>query len=78
VACRKLTHEQLAAGLRNAGQPEWHTRLLLQFNQAFAAGLAQQPTTAVADVLGRAPIPVEASLRAMAGLSPRDNDPFPS
>jgi uncharacterized protein YbjT (DUF2867 family) len=78
VACRKLTHEQLAAGLRNAGQPEWHTRLLLQFNQAFAAGLAQQPTTAVADVLGRAPIPVEASLRAMAGLSPRDNEPSPS
>ncbi len=41
--------------LRRAGQPHWHIRLLLQFNQAFNQGYAAEPHRAAADILGRVP-----------------------
>ncbi len=70
IGCRTLLPEQQVENLRKSGQPEWHVRILAQFNEAFGNGLAQQVTTAVPDVLGRPTIAVEASLRAMLNAAP--------
>ena len=63
--------------LRKAGQPDWHIKIILQFNRAFEAGLGASPHPAVRDILKRDPISFEQYLRT-AEVNDADSNPFPS
>lgn len=70
--------EQVEKALRNAGQPEWHIQILLQFNRAFNEDLGSQVDPALEDILGRQPIEVMDSLQYLLAAELNDSNPFPS
>lgn len=53
----------LQENLKNFGLPDWHAKIILQFNRAFEEGLAAIPHPAVRDILQRDPISFEQYLR---------------
>lgn len=55
VEYRPQTLQELRAGLEQSGLPAWRVELLLQFNRAFAEGLASEVDDSVERVLGRPP-----------------------
>lgn len=72
------TLEQVEQSLSRSGQPDWHIRILLQFNRAFREGLGSEVSPAVGNILGRAPTTLEICLaRGIAEVSAGSN-PFPS
>ena len=77
VEFEPLSQEMMQDNLKKSGQPEWHIRILLQFNRAFTEGLGSQPHPALEKVLGRQPLELEESLKG-AGVRAEDTDPFPS
>ncbi|HJP31176.1 MAG TPA: NAD(P)H-binding protein [Candidatus Latescibacteria bacterium] len=70
--------DEVEVTLRNSGRPDWHIRILLQFNRAFSQGLAEEVDPAVRDVLGRPPLSLADTLRDAVRQEPKDSDPFPS
>ena len=71
------SRDEVAAALRKSGQPGWHVDLVLQFNDAFNAGLGNVTTTAVEDILHRPPIALRDHLMRH-GSTITGRNPFPS
>ncbi len=76
ILYEEQTDAEVEQNLKAAGQPDWHVRLLLQFNRAFREGLGSEPDMALEDLLGRAPLTVEEILERSSGSS--GDNPFPS
>ncbi|MFT6433322.1 MAG: hypothetical protein ACJAVI_001364 [Candidatus Azotimanducaceae bacterium] len=60
-----------------SGQPDWHVKLLLQFNEAFNAGAAAKVSDAVKRLVQREHISLPVFLESEAAV-PVGKDPFPS
>ena len=69
--------QQVEQNLKKAGQPDWHVKLLLQFNRAFNEGLASEPHPALSHLLSRPPTTFEEFARNME-FSEIGHNPFPS
>ena len=71
---------ELRRALEAAGQPAWHIDIILQFNAAFDAGLAGQPSTHVATVLGQTPRTLEDYLSELSqsDAPTTGRNPFPN
>ena len=79
IEYRRTTDDDVRAMLEKGGQPAWHRRIILSFNAAFRQGWGAEVSSAVSDVLGRAPRSVEAFARELAtGGTVGGADPFPS
>lgn len=79
VRYQRQSREELTRALAASGVPDWHVRILLQFNEAFLAGEGSAVTTTVQRVLGRAPRDLEAyAYELAAGATISGSDPFPS
>ena len=79
VRYERQTREAAEQALRQAGQPDWHVRLLLQFNEAFQRGEGAQVSDVVRRVLGREPRTLAAYVAELAGgAGVPGTDPFPS
>lgn len=59
VSFKTQTIVDLQANLQTFGLPDWHARIILQFNRAFEEGLAATPCPAVREILQREPISFE-------------------
>ncbi len=53
----------LQENLKNFGLPDWHAKIILQFNRAFEEGFAATPHPAVRDILQRDPISFDQHLK---------------
>jgi hypothetical protein len=53
VKYQQQTLEEVNQALLKSRQPEWHIKILLQFNRAFLEGMGDVVSDAVADILGR-------------------------
>ena len=78
IAYEQQTDEAVERNLRRAGQPDWHIRILLQFNRAFREGLGSRTTSAVTNILKRPPTKLKDALRLALRQVPDGGDPFPS
>jgi NAD(P)H dehydrogenase (quinone) len=72
-----LSIENLKKGLMASGQPDWHVKLLLQFNDAFNAGAATKISDVVGRVIRREPISLPEFLKNDVNIV-TGNNPFPS
>lgn len=63
VTFETQTTVDLQENLKNFGLPDWHAKIILQFNRAFEEGFAAEPHPAVRDILQRNPISFEQYLR---------------
>ena len=63
VSFKTQTLTDLQENLKKIGLPGWHAKIIVQFNRAFAEGLAATPHPAVRDILQRDPISFEQYLR---------------
>jgi uncharacterized protein YbjT (DUF2867 family) len=72
--------DQIREALINAGQPEWHINILLQFNRAFQEGHGSAANNIVRDLLGKAPTTLQQYLERELKTAEGDesNNPFPS
>jgi uncharacterized protein YbjT (DUF2867 family) len=77
IQCEQQDLAELEHRLRLSGQPEWHIKILMQFNQAFSEGYGSHVNPAASDILGRAPRSVAAFLQDV-GVTTSDTNPFPS
>ena len=81
ISFESISINQLEQNLIRSGQPDWHIRILLQFNKAFNEGLGGTVHPAVQDLLGRSPSTVgrylEARIDSIKPLA-RGSDPFPT
>lgn len=77
VSFNAQTLEQVQANLQASGLSDWHTKIILQFNRAFAQGLGATPHPAVREILQRDPISFEQYLRTTEPNN-ADSTPFPS
>jgi uncharacterized protein YbjT (DUF2867 family) len=77
VSFKVQTEEEVKANLKKSGLPEWHTRIILQFNRAFEQGLGKTPHPAVRDILQRDSISFERYIRDSEPNN-EDSNPFPS
>ncbi len=73
------TMEEVQLALERSGQPDWHIRLLLQFNQAFQNGMGEICTDHVTELLGREPVTLTEYLeRELTNpVSDESDNPFP-
>ena len=79
VDYQRQTADEVRSALVAAGQPDWHIRILLQFNSAFIAGQGSRLSNSVRQVLGREPRTLEDYLQELAGgAATTGADPFPS
>ena len=76
VVYQQQSLQQVEQNLKKAGQPDWHVKLLLQFNRAFNEGLASEPHPALSHLLSRPPTTFEEFVRNMA-FSELGHNPFP-
>lgn len=72
------TDEAVERNLRKAGQPDWHIRILLQFNRAFREGLGSRTNPALENILRRPPRTLKDALQLALRQAPDGKDPFPS
>lgn len=72
-----LSTENLTRSLKASGQPDWHVKLLLQFNDALNAGAAGNVSDAVERLVQRPPISLPSFLENEAAVTSGEN-PFPS
>jgi uncharacterized protein YbjT (DUF2867 family) len=72
-----LSTNNLEQALRTSGQPDWHVKLLLQFNEAFNAGAATKVSDAVERLVQREPISLPVFLEREVAV-PTGKNPFPS
>ncbi|MBL4681854.1 MAG: SDR family NAD(P)-dependent oxidoreductase [Pseudomonadales bacterium] len=74
------SRDDVKKNLMESGQPEWHIKLLLQFNQAFIEGQGDIVNTVAEEILGRAPTSLKKFLRRELNNSSIDegDNPFPS
>jgi uncharacterized protein YbjT (DUF2867 family) len=72
-----LSTENLERALKASGQPDWHVKLLLQFNKAFNAGAATKVSDAVERLVQREPISLPVFLESEVAV-PTGKNPFPS
>ena len=77
VTFRHQTLEEVEANLRLSSMPDWHIRIILQFNRAFSEGYGSEVHTHVEDILGREPRSFRYYLKT-ASISESDSNPFPS
>lgn len=77
VVYQQQSLEQVEQNLQKAGQPDWHVKLVLQFNRAFNEGLASEPHPALGQLLGRPPASFKEFVERME-FSHLDSNPFPS
>ena len=77
VVFRHQPLHKLEANLRQSGMPDWHIRIILQFNRAFDEGYGSEVCANVEDIIGRAPLSFRYYLKT-ASISERDPNPFPS
>ena len=63
VAFETQTTADVQDTLQNFGMPDWHIKIMLQFNRAFEDDLAATPHPAVREVLQRDPISFEQYLK---------------
>lgn len=77
VIFQKQDIAEVEENLSASGQPDWHAKIVLQFNRAFDEGLGATPHPAAADILERPAISFEDYLRT-AALNEADSNPFPS
>lgn len=79
VSYRRTSDDDLRETLVKGGQPDWHIRIILSFNEAFRRGWGAEVTDHVARVLGRPARSVEGFVGELAaGAKPGGADPFPS
>ena len=80
VEFESQSYAEVEKVLRQARQPDWHVKLLMQFNRALNEGWGNETVAAVSQVLGRQPRSfTEYLTKAASGI--RENqgpDPFPS
>lgn len=77
VSFKVQTIEEVKGNLKKSGLPEWHTKIILQFNRAFEQGLGKTPHPAVRDILQRDSISFEQHIREYEP-NDADSNPFPS
>ena len=72
--------DQVREALTNSQQPEWHIKILLQFNRAFLEGHGGAANNIVSDLLGKTPTTLKQYLERELKDSEGDesNNPFPS
>lgn len=56
------TTSQTEKLLNSSGLPDWHVKILMQFNKAFNEGLGSMPSSSVQDTLGRSPLALRETL----------------
>jgi uncharacterized protein YbjT (DUF2867 family) len=79
VVYQRQSLEDVTAALAQSDQPDWHVKILLQFNEAFLRGWGSEVTTVVEQVLGRAPRSLDAFVADLVeGGAVDGDDPFPS
>lgn len=77
VAYQQQSLQQVEQNLKKAGQPDWHVKLVLQFNRAFNEGLASEAHPALSRLLNRPPTTFAEFVQRME-FSELDRNPFPS
>lgn len=79
VTYKRQTAAEVATALAKSGQPDWHVKILLAFNEAFIQGWGVEVTQVVGSVLSRPPRTLESYLAELAaGATVSGSDPFPS
>ena len=79
VTYRRQRDDDLRALLEKSGQPDWHIRIILAFNEAFRRGWGAAVTDHVEAVLGRPARSLESfAAELAAGAKAGGADPFPS
>ncbi len=80
VKYQQQTLEEVNQALLKSRQPEWHIKILLQFNRAFLEGMGDVVSDAVADILGRPAVTLQEYLEREVRESTGDHssNPFPS
>lgn len=79
VSYARQTLDEVSAALIRGGQPDWHQRILLQFNDAFIRGWGSNVSDSVERILGRPPRRLEDTLAEFAADDrATGSDPFPS
>ncbi len=79
VSYRRQSDDDLRVVLEKGGQPDWHIRIILAFNEAFRRGWGAEVTDHVEAVLGRPARSLESFVAELAaGAKPGGADPFPS
>ena len=77
VSFQEQVDDEVTMTLRNSGMPEWHARIILQFNRAFNEGYGSEVHSSVEDILNRPPKSFRDYLKT-ASASLRDNHLFPN
>jgi uncharacterized protein YbjT (DUF2867 family) len=77
VSFKVQSTEEARSNLRKSGLPDWHAKIILQFNRAFEEGFGETPHPAVRDLLRRDPISFEQYLIASVRKD-ADSTPFPT
>ena len=77
MAYQQQSLQQVEQNLKKAGQPDWHVKLVLQFNRAFNEGLASESHPALSHLLNRPPTTFAEFVQRME-FSELDRNPFPS
>ena len=77
VSFQEQVDDEVTMALRNSGMPEWHARIILQFNRAFNEGYGSEVHSSVEDILNRPPKSFRDYLKT-ASASLRDNRLFPN
>lgn len=79
VHYQRQSRRSVENALLAAGQPAWHIRILLQFNDAFQLDEGSEATDSVARILKRPARTLEAYARELVeGATAAGRDPFPS
>jgi uncharacterized protein YbjT (DUF2867 family) len=76
-----LTTKNMQRALKVSGQPDWHVKLLMQFNDAFNAGAATKVSDAVERIVKREPISLKVFLEtevAVPVTATMGTNPFPT
>ncbi len=80
VKYQQQTLKEVNQALLKSRQPEWHIKILIQFNRAFLEGMGDVVSDAVADILGRPAVTLQEYLEREVRESTGDHssNPFPS